>query len=890
MPSQHCRSRFRRRLAGILFLCSFSLCLWWGPLPPSQWQAQWGAVATAQAPNAAQLVQRGVSHYQTGDFRGAIEVWQAALALEQTAADPANAAVIRENLARAYQKLGQFEQAIPYWEAVIAYYRQAGHGQAVGRLLTEQAQAQSRLGQHRQAIELLCGRHSRAEQTCNRGSALQIAREQQDRLGQAAALGSLGNAYRLSAEYLPAIDYLQASLAVADQIGSQDYRASALNSLGNAYLSLAKVAYRRSNSARQRGDGPEAERFQTEAQGRDSEARLNFQNSLRLARAQNQTQSELGALLNLIPIYSRTKPSTLTAEPLRQALKQAPQLLKRLPDSQTKVYAAISLARFLQPVTPLNESFSGTRCLAPEVQPQAAALLNQAITVAQRLQDRRSESFALGELGHLYECREDYNQALNLTQQAQWAANQDLIARDSLYLWQWQAGRIFRKQNKIPDAITAYEQAVASLAGVRGDILGANRDLQFDFRDTVEPVYRELAELKLAQTIRSSAEPETLKQNLNSVLNTMDSLRLAELQNYFGDDCVLTGINEGKLEQINLGPATAVFNTIVLGERTAIVVRLPGGEQKSIWLNVDNAQLRQEIIRLRRGLQTRTSLVSYDPRQAQKVYDWLIRPFIADLARTQVKTLVFIQDGIFRSVPMAALHDGQQFLVQQYAIATTLSLNLTDMQKSTRQGLRALAFGVTQESVIDGQLFSALTNVGTEIEEVEAQLPGSRPVLDNEFTRERLQQELKRSVDPILHIATHGKFSSDPEDTFLVAGQNSKLTINELDRTLRSVGRETSGIDLLTLTACETGVGDDRAILGLAGIAVQTGIKSALASLWLIDDEATVKFVNEFYQHLRDPSLSKAEAVRAAQQALLASREYAHPSYWAPFILIGSWL
>ncbi len=130
-----------------------------------------------------------------------------------------------------------------------------------------------------------------------------------------------------------------------------------------------------------------------------------------------------------------------------------------------------------------------------------------------------------------------------------------------------------------------------------------------------------------------------------------------------------------------------------------------------------------------------------------------------------------------------------------------------------------------------------------------------------------------------------------PKDTFLVTGNNGKLTITDLDGIIRRVRRGDRLVELLALTACQTAVGDERASLGLAGVAVQAGVKSALASLWAIEDASTAMFVNQFYAELRNPTISKAEALRTAQQALIEKGgQYTHPFYWAAFILIGNWL
>jgi CHAT domain-containing protein len=161
--------------------------------------------------------------------------------------------------------------------------------------------------------------------------------------------------------------------------------------------------------------------------------------------------------------------------------------------------------------------------------------------------------------------------------------------------------------------------------------------------------------------------------------------------------------------------------------------------------------------------------------------------------------------------------------------------------------------------------------------------------LNEQFTPQSLEQELKQAVYPIIHIATHGQFGTIPEDSFLVTGKNQKITITDLESDIRRFSGGSEPVELLALTACQTGIGDDRATLGMAGITVQAGVRSALASLWYLDDAVTQELVAKFYDNLRS-RMSKAEALQAAQKALINQNEEIHPAQWAPFILIGNWL
>jgi CHAT domain-containing protein len=862
----------------------------------------------AQPPNPNQLVQQGVREYQNQKYQAAIALWDQALISYQKTPDNPNTVIVLENLARAYQQIGQAEQAIAFWSQVTEQYQNQGNKQQLGRSLTEQAQAYSKIGQHRQAIALLCDSrdvgeaaegiwhspnkqdspnknitiNSETKNECQLGSAIAIAQEQQDKLGEAAALGSLGEAYRLRGNYQPAANYSQQSLVTAQLLDNPQLTMSALNSLGNTYSSLAQVSYRRAESAEIRGETfGENSLFATEtktAKSREQKALSYFQQSLELATTESNSLAQVRSIINSLPIYYRLQQDDRAATAKQQALS----LIPTLPPQQTTVYATIDLAKLLQP-----ERVTFRSCLNADNLRQAQKLLKPAVTLATRLGDKRAVSFALGELGHTYECEGNYQQALDLTQQARLAAEKD---KDSLYLWEWQTGRILLAQEDKEQSIDAYETAIATLESIRDELLTANRDLQFDFRDTVEPIYRELIEQRLAtgdNTIVIKANQTARVENVSSVLNTVDSLRLAELQNYFGNDCAIADvISTNKVDLLQPDQHTAYFSSILLQDRIAIIVNFPDRQTKISWHDLGKTAITEQINEFRRGLESLYD--DFNPSLGQNIYNWLIKPFASDLQQKQIDTLVFVQDGILRSIPMAALYDGQQFLVEKYAIATTPSLNLIDRSRLKPEALKALALGLTKESKIDGSIFAPLPNVAQEVKQVQSIFAESTGLLDREFTRERLQQELAKTSYPIVHIATHGQFSDQPEDTFLITGDGKKLTITELDRLIRTTAQDNQPVNLIALTACQTAVGDERAALGLAGVAIQAGASSALASLWSISDEVTPEVVKEFYTSLQQGNTTKAKALQQAQKLLIAKGE--HSAFWSPFIIIGDWL
>ncbi|HEY9878503.1 MAG TPA: CHAT domain-containing protein [Leptolyngbyaceae cyanobacterium] len=874
------RRSWRRYCFSLLLLSGLVLTLWLGTIS----SPLIGRVAQAADPTT--LMQEGVDAYQDGDFLTAINHWQAALAAFPAGDPSVEQAALRGNLGRAYLQVGQTADAIAQWERAATTYRQLGDVLQVGRALTEQAQIYTSLGQHRRAIALLCLPQGEAVLDCTHESALAIAQASNDSVGTAAALGSLAEAYRLKGDYDQALAVSKAALAEVQQQGLSQYAAPLFSSLGNTYERLAQMNYRRAASSASLGIPEFAEALQRQGEQQEAQALFYFQQGLQTAKQQGDATAELRSHLSLLSLYQR-RSQPAEADLSRQRLIQ---LLEQLPASRETAYAAVSLAKSYQP------SSATLACADAVQQNQAQRWLERARAIATQISDNRTASFALGELGHFYQCRGELTPALQLTQQALLAADQARAA-DSLYVWQWQLGRIYKEQGDLARALNAYQRAVATLETIRNDLLTATQDLQFDFRDAVEPLYRELIALQLGEpNAIASVKQSMLTQatspsvNLDAALVTADSLKLAELQNYFGNDCVLAPVGQVRVDLANSSSATAVISSIILPERTAVIARFPNGSQQLAWIE-DSQKLQKTVVDFRISLQ-RYRDPSFESSSSEQLYQWLIQPFEAALQKSGTKTLVFVPDGVLRSVPMSALYDGSQYLVERYAVATTPSLTLTDLRPLEDTSLQALALGLSQSiTTADGQSFIPLSNVPNEIKTVLSKFPGSEALLNQDFSRDRLKQALAQRSFPLLHIATHGQFGADPKDTFIVTGKGEKLTFGELEALIRDTAPQADPIELLSLTACETAVGDDRSTLGLAGVAIRAGARSAIASLWTIDDSTTAELVNDFYTGLVKPGLNKAQALQVAQKAVLAAGgDRAHPAYWAPLIVVGNWL
>ena len=335
----------------------------------------------------------------------------------------------------------------------------------------------------------------------------------------------------------------------------------------------------------------------------------------------------------------------------------------------------------------------------------------------------------------------------------------------------------------------------------------------------------------------------------------MELFKAVELQDYFQDDCVdMTRSRIAQLEGV--APDAVVIYPILLPDRTELLLSLPDGLQR-FTVPVGAEALTHEVRAFRRMLEKRTTR-EYLPH-AQQLYNWLIRPIEPALASVGIDTLVFVPDGPLRTIPMAALHDGEQFLISKYALATTPGLKLTDPRPLQRANPRFLALGLTE--AVQG--FSALPHVASEVEALQRLYQGD-VLLNQRFLLPSVEKELQEKPFTIVHIASHGKFDSDVNKTFLLTF-NDKLTMDRLDQVIGRWRFREDALELLTLSACQTAAGDDRAALGLAGVAIKAGARSALATLWHINDQASSELVAEFYRQLQDPAVSRARALQRAQ-------------------------
>ena len=559
----------------------------------------------------------------------------------------------------------------------------------------------------------------------------------------------------------------------------------------------------------------------------------------------------------------------------KQRLDQASDILRGLEPSHEQISAFITVGLTYAKLRPVLVDLNKELTLA------SFQALHDAARVADQLGDRRASSFAWGYLGKLYEDERRYAEALDVTQQAI-LMGQQASAPEALYRWHWQSGRVLKALGRPKEAIDAYRQAIVEVQTVRPEVSAAVAEDQPDasFRETVGAVYFELADLLLRGSERD-ADPQHREAVLREARDTVELFKVAELQDYFQDDCVQAARSHATgLEQVS--KTAAVIYPIMLQDRLEILVSLPSGMLRKT-VPVGAEALTEEIRAFRNFLEKRSTREYLS--HAKKLYGWLIEPIEPMWADAGIDTLVFVPDGALRTIPLAALHDGTQFLIKKYAVATTPGVTLTDPRPLDRKGIKLLSVGIT-EAVQD---FPALPHVSRELETIH-KLYGGTSLLNKQFMMSRVEEELKAHPYSVMHIASHGQFQSDSNETFLLA-YDGKMTMDRLEEYVGMLRFREEPLALITLSACETAAGDDRAALGLAGVAIKAGARSALASLWFLDDQASSQLVTEFYQQLHDDSVSStAIALQRAQIKFLDNPEYSHPAYWAAFLLLNNWL
>jgi len=916
----------------------------------------------------------GNAYYSLGQYQKAIDYYTQSLAIAREIGDRKGVSGSLNNLGNAYNSLGQYQKAIDYFTQSLAIFRQIGDRKGESGSLNNLGSTYDSLGQYQKAIDYytqslaikreIGDRKGESNSLNNLGStydflgqyqkaidyytqSLTIFREIGDRLGEGSSLNNLGNAYNSLGQYQKAINYHTQSLAIAREIGERNGERSSLNSLGNAYKSL----------------------------GQYQKATNYYTQSLAIAREIGDRLGESGSLNNLGNAYYSLRQYQKAINYHTQSLAIAREIGDR--NGESRVLGNLgNTYRFLGQYQKAIDYHTQSLAIAREIavregvsnslgnlgtvysslgQYQLAINYHtQSLAIKREIGDLEGEGRTLNNIALLLEKQNQlelaivfYKQSVNATE----AIRQDL------------KGLPKEQQQSYTDTVASTYRNLADLLLKRDRILEAQRVLDLLKVQELEDYLRNVrGSDNSAEGIANIAPEQPVVQGLNNILSqaiqlgqelaqlekippaqrtTTQQQRIIELRKiqqqqttdfiaFFNSPEVKTLVAQLRqttgAQNINLEDARSLQDNLrklptsavilypfILEDRLELILVSADAPPIRRTVAVKRLQINQAIAKFRTALKDSNSDATTPGRQ---LYDWLIKPLENDLTQAQAKTIIYAPDAQLRYIPLSALYDGKQWLVQRFAINNITALSLTDLNTQPARQLQVFAGAFTSGSYsfkVGEQEFNfqGLPFAATEVNNLAATIPNTTKVLNGQFKPDTVYSMNDYSV---VHLATHAAFVvGKPEDSFILFGDGGRVTLRDVETW------NLPKVDLVVLSACETGLGgklgNGEEILGLGYQLQRTGARAAIASLWSVDDGGTQALMNAFYGVLKQGNVTKAEALRLAQVDLIvnsknsgqvrrgsidvvpdpgatprANDRLSHPYYWAPFILIGNGL
>ena len=808
-----------------------------------------------------------LAQQQLGNWQAAEQSIANSLALIQTlpASQPRTQALAQIWNAKGHLKFATAKprQALKDWEKAEKLYRQNEDLVGIAGSLLAQAEALENMGFNYRSCDYILRAFDRSDYDCQNLTNSQVNAivervKQEKQPWQIEGLTKLSNTLLSRGKLSQAETFILAARTVNSNIDNSAFstKAKVILSLGNINKAMAFRAR----------DIEDKSSFDTHTQKavKYYQQLINEQPPAKIVR-----KYQLSAQLNLLSLYIANKQWS-------EAQKLVARIQIQPDDRKTNLYAEIKFALNL-------EQLKQNRVAIEYSWQDIAELYLKTIARARENGDLRAQSYALGYLGILQSKHDRFRatdspqklieSALNLAQQIQ--------APEIAYRWQWQLGKIYGAREQRQLAIANYRAALSSLVSLRQDLASLSQEVQFDFHQQIEPVYKEFAKLLLSGKSVSNSD-------MANAVDVIESLQIAELDNYFQDAC--TTFEAKQIGQIDKD-AIAIY-TLILSDSLEVIIEMdnPNDTSTSTFSHHSQSIARQDLETIVKQLRTYITepdrTLEIQTLSAQ-LYDLLIRPFETEITKRQTKNIVFILDSILQAVPMSILYDGEKYLLEKQAIAITPGIRMLNLQNPAKQP-SFLAGGITKSLQVKEQNFVALDNIQSELDLFSD--TKSKILVDRDFTAKNLLQQLDRTSASHIHLATHGQFSSDPERTFLLMWQQL-LTIKQFGDLLQTRRQRIyTPIDLLVLSACDTASGDRYAALGLAGVAVRSGALSTLATLWQVNDESTAALMKSFYRHLKSDR-PLAEALRLAQLELWQrkDKDWQVPAFWSAYVAIGNW-
>ncbi|NEN91162.1 MAG: tetratricopeptide repeat protein [Okeania sp. SIO3H1] len=830
----------------------------------------------------------GFTYQRQREFSQALNLHQEALDISQAVNDRPNEGESLHNIAAVKASQGQLDQALEFYEQALTIREEVGDRRNRGRTLNNMGVVYFRMGNYDKALETY-------------QKALTVRREINDNAGVGRLLNNIGFVYREKGEDSEALKYFRQAVAMLEGIGDQ-------RSVGRIYGFMGKLY---------------------EKQGDDAQALEVYEKGLEAAKVAEDKTAQLEALDYLGDAYYEIGEDAKAQSIYEQSLAFYQEAEDKAGEGKTtvglgKVYNRLGendkAKQVLLKALPMNKEVGEKSIIAANLNALGEAYYSSgdysialnyhklALNNLPDKEDKNAVAVAYEGIGDsLFQLRQ-YPQALENLEQALaiYKESEKTVKEGKIYE---QLGTILATQEKPELAVVFYKQAVNLNEDMR------SQESQKSFLEKPEEIYRNLAGLLLQQ------------ERIVEAQQVLDLLKIQELDNYLGNikgnEATATGVKllaaeeqilteettdilEREIDKNNLKedfpefknlqaklqklPGTVLFYPLILADKLELVLIKAEGDPIHKTIEVKAEEIEGAIAEFRQTILTPVGDVK---DSAEKLYNWLIKPIENELIKANVNTILYAPDNQLHYLPLAALYDGEKWLVESFGVNNIIAASLTNFETQPKNQPRVLAAALTegnyQVQVGTRQVELTPTTVKL-VENLAETIPGSRKLVNSEFSSETTISSFNDYN--IVHLDTpvvllNGETGNGkPEDSFILFGDGDRVTLRDME------SWSLPDVDLVVLSASETNIGgqigNGEEIVGFGYQMQNAGVEAIVTSLWRVNDDSA-QLMNTFYTVLQEGK-SKTEALREAQINMITGKdkEANNPYYWSSFILMGN--
>ena len=830
----------------------------------------------------------GFVYQRQQEFSQALNLHQEALDISQTVSDRPNEGESLHNIAAVKASQRQLDQALQFYQQALIIREEVGDRRDLGRTLNNMGVVYFSQSNYDKALETY-------------QKALTVRREINDSAGVGRLLNNIGFVYREKGEDTEALKYFQQAVAMLESVGDQRSVGRIYGFMGALYQkqgeeTKALVAYEKElEAAKVAGDKTgqlEALSYLGDAYyeiGENAKAQSSYEQILAFYQEAEDQAGEGKTMVGLGKVYDRLGDNRKAKEFLLKALSINKEV------GEKSVIAANMNA--------LGEVYYSSGDYSIALNYHKLALDN-----LPNKEDKNAIAIAYQGIGDsLYQLKQ-YPQALeNLWQALAIYKESKKIAKEGRIYGQ--LGTILTFQEKPELAVVFYKEAVNINETIR------SQESQKSLLENPEEIYRNLADLLLQQ------------ERIFEAQQVLDLLKIQELDNYLGNvkgnEVTATGVKllaaEEKIiaegtkdilnreidknnlkadlsqfkslqEKLQKLPGTVLFYPLILPDKLELVLIKAEGKPIHKTVEVKAAEIQRAIADFRLTIFTPVGDVK---NSAEKLYSWLIKPIEEELTKTNINTIIYAPDNQLRYLPLAALYDGEKWLVERFGVNNIIAASLTKFESQPQNQARILAAALTEGEyqLQKGNLQVELTpTTGKLVEKLAETIPGTRKLLNSEFSSQTTISSFNDynivHLDTPVALLTGEAGNGKPEDSFILFGDGNRITLRELENW------SLPNVDLVVLSASETNIGgrmgNGEEIVGFGYQMQNAGVETIIASLWRVNDNSD-QLMNTFYTVLQEGK-TKTEALREAQINMITGedKEANNPYYWASFILMGN--